>query len=103
MLKSIRTIVVAVMLGHAMPANADIYQLVGVRGETLELVAYEVFDASGTLVTQGRTDALGRFEVDRVKPGTYRLVAQWGRVALPSKDLVVDGGTGLKRIQVQSR
>ena len=103
MLKPIRTIVVAVMLGHAMPANADIYQLVGVQGETLEFVAYEVLDASGARVTQGRTDALGRFEVDRTPPGTYKLVAQWGRVPLPPRDLVVDGGTDLKRIQVQSR
>jgi len=100
MLRPIRTIVVAAMLGHSMPAYADIYQLVSTGGDNLQFVAYEVLDANGERVAQGRTDSLGRFVVNQ-KPGTYKLVAQWGRVALPAREFVIDGGETLKRIQVQ--
>jgi hypothetical protein len=100
MLRPIRTIVVAVILGYSMPANADIYQLVGTGGDNLESVAYEVVDANGQRVAQGRTDSLGRFEVNSTS-GTYQLRAQWGRVTLPPTDLVVDGNRSLKRIQVR--
>jgi hypothetical protein len=100
MLRPIRTIVVAVMLGHSIPANADIYQLVGSSADTLESVAYEVVDASGQRVAQGRTDSFGRFEVNSA-PGTYQLRAQWGRVTLPPIDLVVDGNKSLKLIKIK--
>jgi hypothetical protein len=100
MLRPIRTIVVAVILGHSMPANADIYQLVGTSADTLESVAYEVVDASGRRVAQGRTDSFGRFEVNGA-PGTYQLRAQWGRDTLPPIDLVIDGNRSLKRIQIR--
>jgi hypothetical protein len=100
MLKAIRTIIVAVMLGHAVPANADIYQLVRVGGDNIEEVAYQVLDASGNKVAVGRTDYLGRFEV-KSAPGTYHLIAQWGRTKLPPIDIVVDGGRNLKLIQIK--
>jgi hypothetical protein len=99
MLRPIRIIVVAVILGHSMPANADIYQLVGPDNQ--ESVAYVIVDASGREVARGRTDPFGRFEVNSA-PGTYQLRAQWGRVNLPSIDLVVDGNKSLKPIKIPS-
>jgi hypothetical protein len=99
MLRPIRTIIVALILGHSVPANADIYQLVITGGDNVEEVAYEVSDASGRRVAQGRTDYLGRFEVNST-PGTYQLIVQWGRASLSAVDLVVDGQRNLKRIQI---
>lgn len=95
---TLRTIVVAVVLGHSLPANADIYQLVG--ADTHESVAYEIFDNSGKSVARGRTDPFGRFEVNSA-PGTYKLRAQWGRVDLPPLDLIVDGNRSLKLIKIK--
>lgn len=99
MLRQIRTIIVAVILAHSMPANADVYQLVDQDGVNLEDVAYVVLAASGQQVAGGRADGLGRFELNGA-PGTYHLIAQWGRVKLPPIDLVVDGGKTLKRIPI---
>jgi hypothetical protein len=98
MLKPICTIAMAVMLGHSMPAHADIYQLVG--PDTQDSVAYEVVDASGQEVARGRTDPFGRFEVNSA-PGTYHLRAQWGRVTLPPIDIIVDGNKSLKLIRIK--
>lgn len=98
MLRLIRTLVVAAALGHALPANADVYQLVGT--DTRDSIAYEVVDANGRSVAQGRTDAFGRFELNGAS-GTYKLKAQWGRAALPPVDLVIDGNRNLKMIKIK--
>src|ERR1700754_4080609 len=98
MLRPVRTIVVAVVLGHSVPANADIYQLVGT--DTRDSIAYEVVDSNGRSVARGRTDAFGRFEVNGA-PGTYKLRAQWGRVNLSPVDLVIDGNRSLKSIKIK--
>ena len=99
MLRQIRTIVVAVILGHSVPANADVYQLVDENGVNPEDVAYTVFANSGQQVAGGRADGLGRFEVN-APPGTYQLIVQWGRAKLSPINLVVDGGKTLKRIPI---
>jgi len=98
MLTPLRTIVLAVILGHSMPANADIYQLVG--PDTQESIAYAIVDANGHEVARGRTDPFGRFEVNSA-PGTYQLRTQWGRDDLPPIDLIVDGNKNLKIIKIK--
>jgi hypothetical protein len=55
---------------------------VGASAEGVRVAAIDVNDASGAIVSIARTDAAGRYRLEDIPPGEYRIIA--GAVALPT-------------------